>query len=400
MSGNDAIRIVAIREAGDRLRNRAFVVGTLLVWMLVVAAVTLPALVGGDGPERYRLALAADVDDTLRDTLQRTHVEGVTVEVVGLVQLGGEDAVGELLEQGQADAVLLDEHRLMATDATVAPGLAAFVDSALRRHAISERLEALGVDGQQVDGLLTDLPSATHVGLDGSATSRNIEDAIMAIATTILLFLAIQINGSSLLTGAIEEKSNRVVEVLLGAVRPRQLLAGKLIASTLIAVAQTTLLVGSALIANRLVGGAALPAVTGSVVTVTLAMLVFGFLLYAALYTVAGSMASSIEDAQAIAGPLAIAVVATYVAVVFAVVPAPGGTVARVLTMLPPTAPFTVPARVALDAIPPWEVAAAFVAVAAGTIAAVRIGARLYATTLLAGGRMRWREAWRGEMIR
>jgi ABC-type Na+ efflux pump permease subunit len=98
-----------------------------------------------------------------------------------------------------------------------------------------------------------------------------------------------------------------------------------------------------ALATNYLVDAFPLPAATGAVLWVSTVMLVAGFLFYAALFTVAGTMVSTVEDAQSAAGPLYIAMWGTYGAVSVTVLPSPSGLVAQVLTYLPPTAPFVVP---------------------------------------------------------
>lgn len=209
----------------------------------------------------------------------------------------------------------------------------------------------------------------------------------------------IQINGSTLLTGTIEEKSSRVVEVLLGSVRPWQLLAGKLSGMMVLALGQLGLFVGVTLGANAAVGAFDLPPAAFGSMTVALVMFVLGFAFYASLYAVAGSLASSLEDAQSSAGPLGFLTVGAYMGTLLGVVPNPESVFARVLSLFPPTAPFAVPARVAISSIEPWEVVLSAVLVAVTAVLTVRLAGRLYSAAILAGGKLTWREVLRAEPV-
>ncbi|MGI8872774.1 MAG: ABC transporter permease [Egibacteraceae bacterium] len=112
-----------------------------------------------------------------------------------------------------------------------------------------------------------------------------------------------------------------------------------------------------------------------------------------------GSLAATTEDAQGRAAPLNFLLIGTYFVVAFVVLPDPAGVWAQVLTYLPPTAPFTVPARVAFDTIPLWQVVASCTVTLVGMVATVALAGRLYSASLLAGGTLTWREAWQGEPV-
>lgn len=190
-----------------------------------------------------------------------------------------------------------------------------------------------------------------------------------------------------------------MVEVLLGSVRPWQPLAGKLIGIMVLAIGQLALFIGAALGANVAVDAFEVPAATGSAALVGALMFVLGFAFYAALYAVAGSMASSLEDAQAVAGPLAFLTGGAYVGTLLGIVPNPDTVFAHVLTYLPPTAPFAVPARIAVGSISGVEVAIAAVVTGLAAVITIRIAGRLYSAALVAGGRLTWREVWRAEPV-
>lgn len=111
-----------------------------------------------------------------------------------------------------------------------------------------------------------------------------------------------------------------------------------------------------------------MPPATASAVIVGVVMLLLGFAFYACLYAVAGSMASSVEDAQASAGPLGFLTAAAYAGTLIGVVPNPDSAFAQVLTYLPPTAPFAVPARITIDSISTLEIVIASVVTAVAAV--------------------------------
>lgn len=397
MSPARAVILVAARELADRLRSKVYVIGTLAVVVMAAGLIVAPALLAEDGPGHYRLGVAGDVPADFEKAVGAVAAErGVTIDVVGLA--GREEAAAAVAD-GDVDAALHGDRELLADGGAPAPALRASVQRALERLDQVAALEAAGLNQRQIDEVLSAARPVAVVDPSGTAGGGP-DGELIALAATVVLFLAIQLNGNALMTGSIEEKSSRVVEVLLGSVRPWQLLAGKLAAMSTLALAQVGLLIGATLAANAWSGAFAVPPLGAETAVVSLAMVVTGFLFYAGLYVVAGSMVASVEDAQASSAPLAFAVIASYLLALFAVIPSPDGSLAQVLTFVPPTAPFTVPARMALGAIPTWQSAVAVAITLAGAVLAVRLAGRLYAAAVLAGGRITWRDAWRAEPIR
>ena len=121
---------------------------------------------------------------------------------------------------------------------------------------------------------------------------------------TILLFVAIVTYGNLVLTGVVEEKSSRVVEVLLARMPARNLLAGKVAGIGLLGLAQFAVTALAALVAAMVVDSVDVPAVSGGVLAWVVVWFVLGYALYAMAYGALGSLASRTEDAQSVAGPV------------------------------------------------------------------------------------------------
>lgn len=396
MSALQVIRLVIAREAADRLRSKVYVLGTLAVAAALVGGIVV-AGVGEDEPARFDLGVAGAVPDPFEDLLAAgTAAHEIDVAVV---ELADREAAAAAVTAGTVDAALLGGAELMA-DGFPDPQLRGLVETAMHQAVTAVELEGAGLSRDQLATAMSPPRPLTLVDPAGAQEDDDVTGTnLVAFASTLLLFLALSVNAGSLLTGAVEEKSSRVIEVLLGSVRPWQLLTGKITAMSALALGQVGVLVGAALAANAAAGLFVLPPATTATVVTAMVMLVLGFVFYAALYTVAGSLAATTEDAQGSAAPLNFVLIGTYFVVAFMVLPDPTGVWAQVLTYLPPTAPFTVPARVAFDAIPLWQVVASCTVTLVGMVATVALAGRLYSASLLAGGKLTWREAWQGEPV-
>ena len=210
------------------------------------------------------------------------------------------------------------------------------------------------------------------------------------------MFIGIFTYGTWVLTGVVEEKQSRVVEVVLSTVRPRDLLMGKVLGIGVLALAQLLVLVGAGIAAAQLSGRLTLPPTTAGAVVQLLAWFLLGFALYATAMGFLGSLASRTEEASNAAMPVSMTATACYLASILFVTQEPSGTLARILTFFPPAAPMVVPLRVALDAIEPWEILVSIGLMLAAIWALFVFGGRVYAGAVLqVGSRIRIRDAWR-----
>ena len=201
--------------------------------------------------------------------------------------------------------------------------------------------------------------------------------------------------GNGCVTGVVEEKNNRVVELIISTVRPRHLLAGKVIGIGLLGLAQLALIAGfaAALLAAGVFDA---PAGLGGSVALVVPWFALGFALYAVAYAAAGALASRQQDADTAAQPVTYTLIAVYFAGYIALASNMDSLLANVLTVFPLTAPLVLPARSALVGVPLWEHALAIVLVLATIYALVRFAGRVYGHGLLhSGPRLDLRAAWR-----
>ena len=376
MSGQRAITLVAWREIRERLRSKTFLASTLLILALVGGSALLSQLYN---PEKtYRVAVTAPAPPGLDAALQRAAKPfddaSVEVRVVASTAAGR-----KLLEDEQVDALLLLSADRLVFRSDVDAKAAAVADTAVR---------ALRNELPPSPELMTGTLHPPEKESDDAAT-------LVAYAGSLLLFMSLAFYGQWVISGVVEEKNNRVVEVILSSVRARHLLAGKVIGIGSLGLAQLALVAGLA--AGLLVAGVFdAPAELGGDMALVIPWFVLGFALYAVAYAVAGAIASSQQNAETAGQPVTYALIAVYFAGYATLSSNAEGPLASLLTVFPLTAPLVLPARSALVGVPLWQHALAVALVLAAIYALVRFAGRVYAHGLLHGGsRLGLRAAWR-----
>jgi ABC-2 type transport system permease protein len=199
--------------------------------------------------------------------------------------------------------------------------------------------------------------------------------------------------------GVVEEKASRVVELLLSAVRPVQLLTGKLLGIGTLAVAQVALVGVVAVGVARAVGTLTLSGSAYATVLVAFVGFVFGFALFAALCAALASTVSRQEELSGLLAPVNVIITLSYLASL-AVAASPDTTVARVLSVVPPVSTLAMPARIARGGVAALDIVIAVSLLVAVTAGIVVVAGRIYRAAILhTGSRLPLRAAWRGEAV-
>lgn len=218
---------------------------------------------------------------------------------------------------------------------------------------------------------------------------------VAALAAGILLYVAMTMYGAAVANGVAQEKTSRAAEVLLAAVRPRQLLTGKVLGIGTCGVGQLAIPVIAALIANAIVHSARVPSSVWVLLPVTLLWFALGYAFYAFLFAAAGAMIARQEEVQFATAPLTFPLLLGYL-LVYAVIASPTATWIRILSYVPPLAPTLMPPRVAVGDVAWWEVPLDVVIMLIAIYGVIRIAARIYEGALVRGGaRLTWRAALR-----
>ncbi len=219
---------------------------------------------------------------------------------------------------------------------------------------------------------------------------------LTSVLAVILVFILLSQYGTWTLMGVAEEKSSRVVEVLLSSLRPIQLLAGKVLGIGAVALAQAAVIVAFALVlasgvGSDLLAGSAPLDVIGSLVWVVL-----GYSFYCWVYAAAGSLAERQDQLQTLAFPIAVPMLVGYITALTTASTGNASAFFKVLAYLPPTAPFAMPVLVGLGKATWWEFAASAALSIVGTFFVAKLAAEIYRRSILGtGGGMKLRQVLR-----
>jgi ABC-2 type transport system permease protein len=276
------------------------------------------------------------------------------------------------------------------------------VRDVVRNAVLTERLVGAGLDPAQIRAL-TRVPLELHTervtdrGLGGSGMSG----AWFGYIVAILLYITIVVYGQSIVRGVSDEKASRVSEVVVASAPPDTLLAGKILGVGGVAVTQQAIwvLTSAAIVHFRAPILRALGASESSNIplpgSITVGagielVLIFllGFFFYAALFAAIGATVESQEDAQQASLPVTMLLVLSimFVGPVFL---APAGTLARVVSWIPFSAPILMPLRLSLIQVPPLEIIGAIAGLAVANLIAIWFAARVYRVGILMYGKRR-----------
>jgi ABC-2 type transport system permease protein len=409
--------VVCRREYLERIRSRWFIFATLAGPIFFGALFIIPIVLSGRAKasaeathiivlDATRTTLGAQVTGLLRggpfgDSLAAT-LRPVTASQLPAAESA---AVRDVVARRQTGYLVLDSLALAGGNVRYAGRNASslsdidLLTTIVRRSIVALRLEQAGVDPQRV-AILTAVNTrvdAERIDDRGRGAGSGKLSAMFAYGLGFTLYMMIVIYGNVILRGVVDEKSSRVAEVVVSSAPADTLLAGKVFGVSAVAITQvvvwaltsTAVYRARALVLNRFGVDApaiSLPSIGPGTAIILVLFLVLGFLAYAALYAGMGAMVSNQDDAQQAAMPVTMLVVCAVV-LIPPILLEPTGTLARVGSWFPFTAPILMPVRMSLIQVPSYEVAGTLLGVAAGCAVAVWLAARIYRVGLLMYGK-------------
>ncbi|MCL2780375.1 MAG: ABC transporter permease [Actinomycetia bacterium] len=380
------IALIARREIATRLQQRGFRLGMAAMLIIVAIACLIPKFVSGSGASSYDIAvvdnapLAAAVADT-----------GQTLRLTVRVHQVAADVAEAKVRAGSWNAAVIGDRIYAANADSAAVTVIQQAHSAL---TIDDNLRAAGLTSGQVTQAFAVAPltvSAVH-------SAQNTQRQAIATITVILLFVQLIMFMSWVGMGVVEEKSTRIVELLLASVRPLQLLAGKLVGIGALAVGQTLATAVVALGVSRAANTLTIPGVAYATAGISFGWFVLGFAFFASLSAALCATVSRQEEVSGVLMPVSALVIVTYVGSL-TVSADPNSTFARVFSMVPPFSVISMPARIAGGA-PALDVAVSVALMIVATALVLLVAARIYQAAILhAGSKLKVRDAWRGERV-
>ena len=375
--------IVAQREIRQRGRSRAFAVTTIVLLLVVAAGVTIPAIVAHNAKPQRVGVVGGSVAAASGIVREAGRLTGTAVTVVPQSSLA---AAQDGLRSGNLAAVLVSGQEVVVKQVSIDNGSGGGLPSAIADVAGLSRLLGQLPPGAAASGVSLPVRGLTP-------PSASLSRRLTGLFTVVLVWILISAYGSQIAMGVGEEKSNRIVEVILASVRPIQLLVGKVTGIGVLALAQAAVMLAAFLGLGAAVGSSLVHGAAPGIVICGAVFLVLGYAFYCTAYAAAGSLVSRQSDVGSVILPVQIPLIIAY-ALSYTVIYANGANVFyRVLGFLPPTAPVAMPVLYAAGDVPAWQAAVSAVLVAVGTVWMARTAATIYGRSILrTGSRVRLRQ--------
>ncbi len=382
--------LVAGREIRERLRGRLLRVVTLVLFAVVAAAVVIPTIHNGTAT-RQRVGVVGGsplLDAELQKLAAAVGLSVVLVPQSDLIVARASLRAGDLdlvVDNGKGIVV---QKPISETDTSTE---ARYVRAVAASLGAQQAFARAGLTPEQAAAVAGTKPLPVESLSPGNHV-RTTEEAT-ALIGVILTFIVLTQYLTWTLMGVMEEKASRVVEVLLAAVRPGQLLAGKVAGIGVVALLQAMALVAFALVLAKVVGSSLVQGTAPLVVAATLLWLVLGYAFYSWVYAAAGSMAERQDQVQSLALPLSAPLIFGYIVSLTGVSSGNASLLVKVLAYLPPTAPFAMPTLVGFGEVTWWQFVCSVMVSLVCTVLVARVAAQVYRTAVLrTGGRVRLRE--------
>jgi ABC-2 type transport system permease protein len=380
------VAVIAAREFVTRGRSKAFRISSVLLLVGLIVGIVLPTSLNRSA-NQFTVALVPASAELKSAISAQAASAGITVTSRATANRA---AAILRVEAGTAAAAVVGTKELIWKNAENAR-LAQVLTAALTQVDIGRRARDLGLPPAQLHRLFAPTkPTLTLLQPQPNRTPQT----IITLIGIILLFVALNLYGGYVLTGVVEEKTSRIVEVLLARTRPADFLVGKVSGIGLLGLSQFGGMAIAAAITLQVTRPANLPADSTALIANVVVWFILGYAFFSLLYGTLGALASRTQDAQAATAPLTVFMMLIYVGA-FASLSSPRSWWVTAASLFPPTAPIYMPLRAALADVPAWQIAAAAMLMIISILALIPVGGRIYRGAVLhTGGRLGIRQAW------
>ncbi|MDE6303711.1 MAG: ABC transporter permease [Paramuribaculum sp.] len=410
--------LIIEREFYERVRKKSFLITTIALPVLMVAMMIIPTLLMVYGGKTDRTIYISDPDYIVGPALIAAQSDNDDDEIKFILS---SLAVDSLINIESADGVLeipaglidSDKPLKLYTNGSSSMALESAIEKSVEQIVEKERLKRYNIENlseilKQVTPNLTISSTRTDSDKEQSAAVSY----FLGFALTFVLYMFLMLYGQMVMTSIIEEKNNRVLEIVVSSVSPTKLMLGKIAGIGLVAVTQIVIWAGLLILFSAILLPAILPAeIAGEVAAVnsgsldiaqasidsdimaalsiftdpgyiisTFAVLtlylVLGFLFYAAIFAAIGSAVDNIQDASQLQS---VSLVPIILGLVFGMTAAtePSSAMAFWSSIIPFTSPMVMMARIPYG-VPAWEIIVSLVLLIAGVAAIVWFAAKIY----------------------
>lgn len=400
--------LVIRREYMERVNKKSFIITTLLMPLLMLLLMCAPALLMQFGDTKTRTLAVIDRSEVILPQLHDNdlyHViaaDGLPENILQTDSIDGVLEIGIIPPKGDVNLRLYTKE---ISSPAIEEAISSSVDNAVRIH----RLEALQLQG--IDEILaqaecnSSLQSIRINGEESTSTSSTLS-VILGMVMTFFLYMVLLLYGNMVMTSIIEEKNNRVLEIVVSSVSPMRLMMGKILGVALVAITQIVIwgvflgLMSAFLLPallptevnNAVSTGVAPtdfspemfsaltllsdPTFILSMVGLLILFLIGGFLLYAAIYAAIGSSVDNVQDAGQLQG-FVIYPIIIGIFIAMTVVKDPSTQLAFWTSIIPFTSPMVMMARIPFG-IPSWQIVLSLVLLYASFVGMIWIAGKIY----------------------
>ena len=406
--------LVAKREFGERVRGRLFFVSTALLAVLAVAVALTPVLVKMiDRGTTTTIAVSSSSDELtlssiriLDQFLNPTDLKGQPPPFTFVPAGTGDDVAQGVLDLRYAGALLAErqENGQVQFQLLVGEALAADRVTQINIGILAIAIFDFIAQNPLGEGFQVPTFDSAQVGASGGGAAAAVDPSeyagrrIVGVVFVVLIFITLVIYGMWVAAGVVAEKTSRVMELLISAASPAELVTGKVIGIGLAGFVQYVAILLPALatlllqdrIAVAVLGSSSgldvsLGALSAGLLVAYGSFWVLGFVLYALIYAAAGSLVSRAEDLQVLALPLSLIAIVGYIQAVMALTGGIGPLI-RVASYVPFWSPFVMLTRLTIGRVEPWELVLSFGLLIATIPVVAVIAVRVYTAGVLLYG--------------
>ncbi len=431
------IGLIIKHEYKKRLTQRSFIISTIVILALIVIASFVPTIIGyfvahsnsqtritvvnnagnigglnGDRLTSY-IKVVLNGTNGLNGTIGTANGQSSSGKAQFVIQMASAGSIDNLKNQvknGTLTILLVLDRApnkdlrftYYTTSSPTNDSNVSQVQALVSQLNILDKSSRLGLTPAQTSDLFAQ-PQFSDVNLNQAQNTRSTSDIvagyILAYTGNILIYMAVLLYGTGVAMGVAEEKGSRIMEILVNAAAPFQLLAGKIIGIGAAGLTQMALFVviGIGALLLQLPLQAALLgsnsgllnlSITGASITLLVLLLVYfilGFLLYATLFAAVGALVKRQDEVQNAVAPISMLLVAGYIVSFFGIY-MPDAIWIKVISYVPFWTPTTMLVRIATGGVAPWEIALTIVLMIVAIIVCAFIAGRIYRAGVLMYG--------------
>jgi ABC-2 type transport system permease protein len=409
------IWLIIKREYLVRVRKKSFIIMTILGPILMAALLIVPIYLADENQENRIIALNEDANYNLEDS-EFIHFTTIPTSEAELLKTDFNESPFYAL-------LYIDgENFTLYSNQQISLSVSKSIERQLEQLIEHEKLKLLGIDLQILEDASTEINITTKIISEDGNTSNSQAEASMGIGflSGILIYMFIFMYGTMVMRGVIEEKTSRIVEVIISSVKPFQLMMGKILGVALVGLTQFVLWILLTIIISTVAELAFLDVnvmatemnssdqsvilaqvaeLTGGInlVQIFLAFIFYflaGYLMYSALFAAVGSAVDAEADTQQFVLPITIPLILSFL-LITPIMENPDGTLAFWMSMIPFTSPVIMMVRLPFG-VANWELALSIVILIAAFIGTTWFAGRIYRTGILMyGKKVSYKELWR-----